>query len=98
VSSHETHGGKGTTKYQNLHQWHEANQLKKVVERHSGKRKGRMKLSLSSKLVEKLVWVPILWLCKIFIPNYSFMEGRMKLGLSSKLVEKLVWVPILLVM
>jgi hypothetical protein len=36
VSSHgkehqrgEPHGGKGTTKYPNLHQWHEAYQLKK---------------------------------------------------------------------
>jgi len=44
-----------------------------VVERRSGKRKDRMKLSLSSKLVEKLVWVPILWLCIIFILNCSFM-------------------------
>jgi hypothetical protein len=44
-----------------------------IVERRSGKRKDRMKLSLSSKLVGKLVWVPILWLCKIFILNYSFM-------------------------
>jgi hypothetical protein len=101
VSSHakehqrgEPHGGKGTTKYRNLHQWHEAYQLKKeevnliiivvvqvgavkiyvaVVERRSGKRKDRMKLSLSSKLVEKLVWVSILWFCKIFICSYSFM-------------------------
>jgi hypothetical protein len=44
-----------------------------VVERRSGKKKDGMKLSLSSKLVGKLVWVPILWLCKIFLLNYSFM-------------------------
>ncbi len=31
-----------------------------------------MKLSLPPKLVEKLVWVPIIWLCKIFIPSYAF--------------------------
>jgi hypothetical protein len=31
-----------------------------------------MKLSLPPKLVEKLVWVPVILLCKIFIPSYTF--------------------------
>jgi hypothetical protein len=36
------------------------------------KRKDTMKLSLSPNLVEKLVWVPVTSLCKIFIPSYAF--------------------------
>ncbi len=36
------------------------------------KRKEGMKLSLSSKLVEKLIWVPVILFCKIFIPSYAF--------------------------
>ncbi len=35
----------------------------------SGKGKDRMKLSLPSKLVGKLVWVPVISFCKIFIPS-----------------------------
>ncbi len=35
-------------------------------------RKYRMKLSLPSELVEKLVWVPVILLCKIFILSYMF--------------------------
>ncbi len=35
------------------------------------KRNRRMKLSLPPKLVEKLVWVPVISFCKIFIPSYS---------------------------
>ncbi len=31
-----------------------------------------MKLSLPPKLVEKLVWVPVISFCKIFIPSYTF--------------------------
>ncbi len=31
-----------------------------------------MKLSLPPKLVEKLVWVPVISFCKIFIPSYAF--------------------------
>jgi len=38
----------------------------------SGKGKDRMKLSLPSKLVGKLVWVPVISFCKIFIPTYKF--------------------------
>jgi predicted proteasome-type protease len=34
--------------------------------------KYRMKLSLPSKLVENLVWVPVILLCKIFILSYMF--------------------------
>jgi hypothetical protein len=38
----------------------------------SRKRKDRMKLSLLPKLVEKLVWVPVISLCvKIFISYYA---------------------------
>jgi hypothetical protein len=32
----------------------------------------RMKLMLPPKLVEKLVWVPVILLCKIFIHSYTF--------------------------
>jgi hypothetical protein len=38
----------------------------------SGKIKDRMKLCLPPKLVEKLVWVPIISRCKIFIPSSAF--------------------------
>ncbi len=31
-----------------------------------------MKLSLPPKLVEKLVWVAVIWFCKIFIPSWVF--------------------------
>jgi hypothetical protein len=31
-----------------------------------------MKLSSPPKLVEKLVWIPIIWFCKVFIPSYGF--------------------------
>jgi hypothetical protein len=40
--------------------------------RRSGKRKHVMKLSLPPTLVEKLVWVPVISFCKIFIPSYTF--------------------------
>jgi hypothetical protein len=36
------------------------------------KRKYRMKLSLPPNWVEKLVWVPVISFCKIFIPSYAF--------------------------
>jgi hypothetical protein len=36
------------------------------------KGKTRWKLSLPQKLVEKLVWVLVISLCKIFIPWYAF--------------------------
>jgi hypothetical protein len=36
------------------------------------KRKDKMKLSLPSKLLEKLVWLPVTLFGKIFIPSYAF--------------------------
>jgi hypothetical protein len=36
------------------------------------KMKDRMKLSLPPKLLEKLVWVPVIVFCKIFILSYTF--------------------------
>jgi hypothetical protein len=43
-----------------------------LVEAAQEKRKDRMKLNLSPKLVEKLVWVLIILFCKLFIPSYMF--------------------------
>jgi hypothetical protein len=40
--------------------------------RRPGKRKDRMKLSLPPILLEKLVWVSVITICKIFIPSYVF--------------------------
>jgi hypothetical protein len=41
-----------------------------AVGKRSRKREDRMKLSLTSKLEEKLVWVPVIIMpCKIFIPS-----------------------------
>jgi hypothetical protein len=34
--------------------------------------KDRMKLNLPPKLVENLVWVPVILFCKIFIPSEGF--------------------------
>jgi hypothetical protein len=34
--------------------------------------KDKMKLSLPPKLVENLVWIPVISICKIFIPSYTF--------------------------
>jgi hypothetical protein len=39
-----------------------------IVSCTSRKRKERMKLSFSQKLVQKLVWVPVIWFCKISFP------------------------------
>jgi hypothetical protein len=50
--------GANVSAFINIQQW-----------RRSRKRKDRMKLSLPPKLVEKLVWVPIILICKIFIPT-----------------------------
>jgi hypothetical protein len=36
------------------------------------KGKDKMKLSLPPKLVGKLVWIPVILFCKIFIPSYLF--------------------------
>jgi hypothetical protein len=43
-----------------------------IVVVQGGKSKDRVKLNLLPKLLEKLVWVPIISFCKIFIPSYSF--------------------------
>jgi hypothetical protein len=40
--------------------------------RRSGERKDRMKRSLQPKLVEKLVWVPVISFCNISIPSSGF--------------------------
>jgi len=48
--------------------------------------------NLPPKLVEKLVWVSVISLCKISIPSYRFDETQ---SLPPKLVEKLVWVPVI---
>jgi hypothetical protein len=37
-----------------------------------GKRKDIVKLNLAPKLMEKLVWVPVILFCKIFVPSYAF--------------------------
>jgi len=47
------------------------------------KGKIRMKLSVPPKLVEKLVWVPVILFCKIFIHK---TEEERKLVFSPKLV------------
>jgi len=41
-----------------------------AVEALREKRKDRMKLSLPPKLMEKLVWVPVILFCKIFTPTW----------------------------
>jgi hypothetical protein len=43
-----------------------------AVEALREKRKERMNLRLPPKLVEKLVWIPGISFCKIFIPSYGF--------------------------
>jgi hypothetical protein len=43
-----------------------------AVEALRKKRKVRMKLNLPPKLVGKLVWVPVILFCKIFIPSHAF--------------------------
>ncbi len=43
-----------------------------AVEALRGKKKDRMKLSELPKLVEKLVWFPVISFWKTFIPSYAF--------------------------
>jgi hypothetical protein len=45
-----------------------------------------MKLSLLPKLVEKLVWVPIISFCKISFPDEHFMRYYAKTGHSRPLI------------
>jgi len=49
-----------------------------------------MKLSLPPKLVEKLVWVPVISLCTLFIPSYTFDAlFKAKIGRSRPLIAGL---------
>jgi hypothetical protein len=52
-----------------------------------------MKLSLLPKLVEKLVWVPVISLCKIFIPSYGF-DGLLcrNWQFPRTLIVRLIWI------
>jgi hypothetical protein len=65
----------------------------------SGKRKDRMKLRLSSNLLEELVWVPVISLCKIFIPRFAFDARAMpyyaETGHSHPLIEGLYWITLI---
>jgi hypothetical protein len=45
-----------------------------------------MKLSLQPKSVEKLVWVPVILLCKIFIPMPRLMPCYVETGCSRPLI------------
>jgi len=69
--------------------------------RRLGKRKHRMKLSLPPKLVEKLVWVPVISFSKIFIPSYAFdallcrdwpfsLPNRLTLRITNSIDPKLI--------
>jgi len=40
-----------------------------------------MKFGLPPKLMEKLVWVPIISFCKISIPSYTFDALMLKLAI-----------------
>jgi hypothetical protein len=53
-----------------------------VARRCSRKRKEGMKFSLSPKLVEKLVWVPIILFCKISFPVTHLMTYYAETGHS----------------
>jgi len=54
--------------------------------RRSGKRKEGMKLSLPPKLVEKLVWVPVILFCKISFPVTHQMPYYAETGRSPPLI------------
>jgi hypothetical protein len=62
----------------------------------SGKRKDRMKLCLPPKLVEKLVWVPIILLCKIFILRYMFDALLCRNWLFSPPNRETLWITLTL--
>jgi len=53
------------------------------------KGKRGMKLSLPSKLVEKLVWVPVIWFCKISFPVKHLMPYYAETGRSRPLIAAL---------
>jgi hypothetical protein len=48
-----------------------------------------MKLSLPPKLVEKLVWVPLISFCNIFIPSYTFDAVAIKKNIVKEISEYL---------
>jgi hypothetical protein len=54
----------------------------------SGKRKEGMKLSLTPKLVEKLVWVPVLSFCKISFPVKHLIPYYAETGRSLDVCKK----------
>jgi len=55
-----------------------------VWKKQRGKRKEGMKLSLPTKLVEKLIWVPVTLFCKISFPvTYLMPYYYAKIWLSS---------------
>jgi hypothetical protein len=45
-----------------------------------------MKLSLGPKLVEKLVWVPVILFCKISFPGADVMTYYAETGRSCRLI------------
>jgi hypothetical protein len=53
----------------------------------SGKMKEGMKLSLLPKLVEKLVWVPVISFCKISFPVKHWMPYYAETGHSRPLIS-----------
>jgi len=53
------------------------------------KRERAMKLSLPPKLVEKLVWVPVILFCKISFPVTHLMPYYAKTGRSHPLLNRL---------
>ncbi len=55
----------------------------------SRKRKEGMKPSLPPKLVEKLVWVPIILFCKISFPVTHLMPYHAETGRSHPLIARL---------
>jgi hypothetical protein len=46
-----------------------------------------MKLNLPPQLVKKLVWIPVISFCKIFIPSYAFDALLCKTGCSCPIIE-----------
>ncbi len=54
--------------------------------RRLGKRKEWMKLNLPPKLVEKLVWVPVISFCKISFPITHLMPYYAEIGRSRPLI------------
>jgi hypothetical protein len=51
------------------------------------KKEARMKLSSSPKLLEKLIWVPVILFCKISFPVTHLIPYYAKTGPSRPLIE-----------